>query len=154
MSETAFERVIRKTGKKPVACKCVKCKAQCTRTPCLGTPEDILKLIEAGYADRLASTIWGAGMTMGLMTHPVEIVAPLYDHAKGACTFFNNGLCDLHDLGLKPTEGRLSSHEPAGKGFTNKKNIAWNVVKEWINIDKERLNKLLKMVLPTQNKQQ
>ena len=32
---------------------------------------------------------------------------------NGACPFFKDGLCMLHDKGLKPTEGRLASHGTA-----------------------------------------
>ena len=51
--ETSLQRIMRKTGRRPIECKCQKCKQQC-KTPCLGTPEDILRLIKAGYKDRLA----------------------------------------------------------------------------------------------------
>ncbi|MDC2255498.1 MULTISPECIES: hypothetical protein [Bacteroidaceae] len=38
--ETALQRIIRKTGRTPVECRCPLCRQQC-RTPCLGTPEDV-----------------------------------------------------------------------------------------------------------------
>lgn len=41
IKETQLQRIIRKTGRKPVQCKCRLCKQQC-HTPCLGTPQDIL----------------------------------------------------------------------------------------------------------------
>ena len=46
--ETALQRIIRKTGRRPVECRCRLCRQQC-RIPCLGTPEDILRLLKAGY---------------------------------------------------------------------------------------------------------
>lgn len=48
IKETQLQRIIRKTGRKPIQCKCKLCKQQC-HTPCLGTPQDVLRLIEAGY---------------------------------------------------------------------------------------------------------
>ena len=46
ITETTIEKIIRITGRKPVSCQCALCKSQCQRTPCLGTPQDILALIE------------------------------------------------------------------------------------------------------------
>jgi hypothetical protein len=34
---STFENIIRKTGRKPVSCKCNVCKSQCSKAPCLGT---------------------------------------------------------------------------------------------------------------------
>ena len=49
------------------------------------------------------------------------------------CSFFHNGLCELHDRGLKPTEGRLSHHSTRIDNFKASKSIAWNVAKEWLS---------------------
>ena len=49
IKETQLQRIIRKTGRKPVQCKCQLCKQQC-HTPCLGTPQDILKIIVTALA--------------------------------------------------------------------------------------------------------
>lgn len=107
IGESQLQRIIRKTGRKPIQCKCKLCQQQC-HTPCLGTPQDILKLIKAGYADRLSWTDWAAGIIMGCTDHVVGMVQAT---AEGDwCTFFHDGLCELHDKGLKPTEGRLSHH--------------------------------------------
>lgn len=114
-------------------CKCTDCKSQCTKTPCLGTPGDIMRLIDAGYDHRLAETVWRAGVKMGIIDRDVIMIQPSFDNAKGSCTFFTNGLCELHDLGLKPTEGRLSYHTIRETNTNPKKNLAWHVVKEWLN---------------------
>lgn len=128
--ETSLQRIIRKTGRKPCQCKCSLCKEQCT-TPCLGTPEDIEKIIDAGFGGKLEITYWGAGILMGVTKH----VIPMIQAHAGAeyCTFFNNGLCQLHDLGLKPTEGRLSHHSIRRDNFKASKSLAWNVAREWID---------------------
>ena len=47
MAESTLQKIARKTGRKVSFCKCNECKKQCT-TPCLGTPEDIEKIIDAG----------------------------------------------------------------------------------------------------------
>lgn len=62
--EEVFEKIARQTGRKPVECSCGLCKAMC-HTPCLGTPQDILALIDAGYADKLCYTDWLVGVILG-----------------------------------------------------------------------------------------
>lgn len=133
MKETVYSKIIRKTGKKPIECKCSLCKSQCKRQ-CLGTPDDIKNIIEAGYGNRIMAINWDGAKQMGIYDKTIPIFTPLYDREKQSCTFFTNGLCELHDLGLKPTEGKLSHHKyyVGGDKFIAKKSIAWNVAKEWI----------------------
>jgi len=128
--ETAFERIIRRTGRKPVQCKCRKCKEQC-KTPCLGTPDDILRLIRAGYKDKLASTAWCVGMALGRINFPVPMVQAI--QTASGCVFYKNGLCELHDARLKPTEGKLSHHSIRQENYKFNKSLSWNVAKEWLD---------------------
>lgn len=128
--ETALQRIIRKTGRKPVECRCPLCRAQC-RTPCLGTPEDILRLQEAGYRERLAPTLWGVGLVLGYLPYAVPMVQAR--QVDGHCTFFRNGLCELHDAGLKPTEGRLSYHTITMENLKFGSSLPWNVAGEWLD---------------------
>lgn len=138
-----LQRIIMKTGRKPIECKCHLCKRQC-HTPCLGTPQDILRLMDAGYIDRLKPTMWAAGMMMGLTKAPVPLIqAECVDGAFGGiidlgvnshCTFQReDGLCELHDKGLKPTEGRLSHHSTKIDNLKPTKSISWAVVQEWLD---------------------
>lgn len=142
--ESTFQKIIRKTGKKPSECKCQQCQKQCRTCVCLGTPEDMQKLIDAGYSDRLILTAWAAGKVMGITTEVIPMVSPLYDNCKGACTFFKNGLCELHIKGLKPTEGRLSNHVATISNFDPKKSIAWAVAKEWWTMTETEVENMLK----------
>lgn len=130
--EKALQRIIRKTGRKPVECRCPECRAQC-RTPCLGTPEDILHILKAGYKDRLAPTLWGVGMLLGRMTYPVPMVQAR--QVNGYCIFFKDGLCELHGVGLKPTEGRLSHHTITKENLKFGRSLSWNVAREWLEAD-------------------
>ena len=130
--ETSLQRIMRKTGRRPIECKCQKCKQQC-KTPCLGTPEDILRLIKAGYKDRLAITHWWVGIARGKLDFPVIMIQARQEE-NGYCTFFRDGLCELHDLGLKPTEGRLSHHSITKENFKFGKSLSWNVAKEWMDM--------------------
>ena len=132
IGESQLQRIIRKTGRKPIQCKCKQCQQQC-HTPCLGTPQDILKLIKAGYADRLSWTNWASGIIMGCTDHVVGMVQATVD--GDWCTFYHDGLCELHDKGLKPTEGRLSQHSIWLDNWIPKKSISWNIAKEWEDED-------------------
>lgn len=128
--ETALQRIIRKTGRKVVECRCAACKAQC-RTPCLGTPEDILRLLKAGYKQRLSPTLWGVGLVTGRLPYAVPMVQAR--QVDGRCTFFRDGLCELHDAGLKPTEGRLSHHTITRENLKFGHSLSWNVAREWLD---------------------
>ena len=96
------------------ACSCSECQAMCQRRPCWPTPLDAQRLIEAGYADRLMLDWWFdrvQNKTVYVLTPAIvgreSGEAPA--HPSGRCTFLNQeNLCDLHDLDLKPTEGRIA----------------------------------------------
>jgi hypothetical protein len=110
MSETTLEKISRLSGIKQISCACEACKDACRTCPCIGTPEDIDRLVTAGHANRLRLVLWGA------------------------CTFFTeNGLCELHDKGLKPTEGRLSNHN--GQEWNPETFLTLLVAKEWLRPD-------------------
>lgn len=135
--ETTFERIIRKSGRKPVSCKCQLCKSQCA-APCMGTPEDMLKIIEAGYGNRVVIA----------PVDGLQILSPMYDGQKKACTFFTNGLCELHESGLKPTVGKLSHHSTDLKSFNPKKSIHRFVMDEWRSLTKDKLQLLIDKYVP------
>lgn len=129
--ENSLRKIIRKTGRKPSECKCQSCKSQC-HTPCLGTPEDIQRLIEAGYKDKLKPTLWLVGMALGKLDYPIHMIQAIVTD-DGWCVFRqNDGLCSLHDKGLKPTEGRLSHHTLKAENYSFSKGINYNVAKEWL----------------------
>lgn len=105
---------------KPTECSCDKCKTMC-HGPCWGTVEDIKRIIEAGLESRL-QVDWYEGDDDGEDT---EVLTPAlkgremeyslsYPRSLRGCTFWNNGLCDLHASGLKPTEGKLAHHSIIG----------------------------------------
>ncbi|WP_353656150.1 hypothetical protein [Bacteroides acidifaciens] len=100
-----------------------------------------MKLIEAGYGSRLASTAWAAGIIMGVTDRPVEMIQAIQED-NGFCTFFHDGKCELHDLGLKPTEGRLSHHSIKIDNFNPKKSLSWLIAKEWRDLPKGTLSVL------------
>lgn len=132
IGESTLHYIMRKSGRKPCECSCDKCKSQC-HTPCLGTPEDIERLIKAGYGDRLALTEWAAGVLMGLCDEPIQMIQARLEE-NGWCTFYHDGKCELHDKGLKPTEGRLSHHSLKRDNYNPKKSLSWLIAKEWLNV--------------------
>ena len=44
------------------------------------------------------------GMIMGVIDIPIPMIQAIA--YKEYCIFYHNGLCELHEKGLKPTEGR------------------------------------------------
>ena len=81
MKESTYQKITRKTGRKPIECKCQACKQQC-KTPCLGTPQDILKIIESGFGDRLFRTHWAVGLLLGHLGIPNAIFLILPEDKK------------------------------------------------------------------------
>jgi hypothetical protein len=141
MKETDLEKISRKSGRKITSCKCILCKSQC-KTPCLGTPRDIIRLYAAGYADRLALTKWAAGMVMGVVKFPVDMIQATINPETGMCTFYKDGLCELHEKGLKPTEGKLSHHSYGMDTFKPSRSLAWLIAQEWLTLDANSIDEL------------
>ena len=132
--EEVFNRIANRIGKQPISCNCEKCRQMCQRTPCLGTPQDILAIIEAGYVDKVCYTEWAAGMYLGHIARPipmVQIKSISVGTKDGCCVFFHDGKCDLHESGLKPTEGRLSHHEVSVLELRKEYNLTYQVAIEW-----------------------
>lgn len=82
-------------------------------SPCCSTPDEVLKLMENGYGHRL--------MLDDLPGGP-DLIKPALKGYEGdrspwqtaswkGCTFWNNGLCELHDTGLKPLHAKLAHHD-------------------------------------------
>lgn len=95
-----------------VACACDACKEMCKRAACTPTPDDAIALVAAGYKDRLSwSLAWDPVRQMWW-----PVVMPLYK--EGACVFLTkDSLCELHDRGLKPSEGRAALHNTPDDGL-------------------------------------
>lgn len=99
---------------KNIECKCSICQRYCQQKPCWGTPEDIMKLIGSGYANRLMlnyyiktkdeNIYFPSPAVKGYEGKP----APFWP--GGTCTFYNleTGLCEIHSL--KPLEGKTVYH--------------------------------------------
>lgn len=64
--------------------------------------------------------------------------------SDGECVFFHDGKCDLHEIGLKPTEGKLSHHEVSMKELLKENNLTYQVAIEWCK--EENLEIILEIV--------
>lgn len=110
-------------------CRCKMCRDACKEAPCWGTPKEIEDLINAGYGKYLSAYIVEPGSYnhRGYGVEPVTIIAPA-QHGRtrhtnkssmswmfrGRCVFLHgqgtHEMCELHDVGLKPVEGRVTNH--------------------------------------------
>lgn len=96
---------------------CPVCVEMCQRKPCWPTPIEALALIQAGYGDKLMVERWN-GSRYDDANADIMLLSPAVYRFEGdptgrwrlgRCTFLTpEGKCSLHDLGLKPVEGRLA----------------------------------------------
>lgn len=92
-------------------CACQKCRAMCAHSTCLPTPDEARELIRRGYGPRLAAYHFEIEV-VGPAPAGMEGRLDLRHTRYGACTFRTpDGLCELHELGLKPLEGREAHHD-------------------------------------------
>lgn len=116
-------------------CSCDRCKSMCLNTPCSGTPDEIEKLIEAGYEKKLDMGFYNG----------IDFVRPKGASGVfgGRCAFLTDKfLCSLHKLGLKPLEGRIAIH-----GATNGRTKKVFIVNKWNTKKGRRIVELFKQKL-------
>lgn len=125
------------------SCTCEACINMCKYRPCWPTPEEAQYLIDAGFGPRLMCE-WYADDENSI--NEFNLLCPAivgYEGQRapfwpvGICTFLNNGLCELHDLGLKPGEGREEwcknvNHDDIHKKYA----LSWNNKKGQILVEK------------------
>lgn len=123
---------------------CDRCVQMCSNRPCWGTPEDARRLIAAGYGSRLMADYWAVARDGDAL-----IIAPAIEgyeskHApfwpRGRCTFLTpDGKCELHDLGLKPTEGRIADCREDEDSKANGNGVHRAVADSWMNEEAQAL---------------
>ena len=99
-------------------CSCNQCKLMCYVSPCFPTPEDVDKLLKAGYETLLKSTTYiniDTFESYDLIAPDSKQIITIDKNGNNVvlnkCVFLDdNNLCKLHNLGLKPTEGKLAIH--------------------------------------------
>lgn len=89
-------------------CSCARCREMC-QIPCWTLPSETCKLIKSGFR-RLLSVVEvpAVDASSGRRVPGPRIVAPT--KTGNACVFYDQGLCTLHALGLKPFEGTRAHH--------------------------------------------
>jgi len=132
-------------------CSCETCKNMCRRQPCIGTPDDIVKIIEKGYGDKLSLSYWCTGLVKGVVDKPIKMLQPTA-LANGHCAFLDKeGLCTLHNLGLKPTEGKIAHHSDSLRANEDfKETINYQVAMTWV--DEKGKNDPFEMLLNSSKK--
>ena len=107
-------------------CSCKKCQGMCEARACWATPAEAQAIIDAGLGHRLMRDWWCGSPIVKKdddyndtsLLVPAQVGHEGQDASssifpKGRCTFLSDdGLCFLHDLGLKPSEGRKAIHSP------------------------------------------
>ena len=123
---------------KPACSGCVRGIRMCYHTPCIGTADDIEKLLDAGYAKNLMLDYWsgrstieeGASKAFKKEIKPKDpnsvstyfeddvmylVPATIGNEGKvsgynkgGQCNLLVDNKCSLHTLGLKPTQGQFA----------------------------------------------
>ena len=124
------------------SCNCKICQKMCDR-PCFGTVSDIKKLIEAGYSDRLCLD-WNSAPSdprtdISFLTPALKDfegkLSPSFPQSEKGCTFFKEGKCFLHDLKLKPLQGKTAIHSFHKKKLDEESARSCDEVKEYIMQD-------------------
>jgi len=134
-----------------VSCTCEVCRSMCGFVPCIGTPKDMKRLIDAGHAKRLMLSCYGED---SISPHLFPILKPAIKGREtgnvtrfegGPCTFFKDERCEIH--AIKPTEGRTCDHSQEStkkeEHIHNSIRASWNipeglaVVLEWEKMIKE-----------------
>ena len=122
-----FSQIMSKTGS-IASCFCKTCQGMCKKVPCIGTPDEMEKIIDAGFASKLM--IQDFVGTNVLCPAAVGNEMSTRDYNNGKCSFQDsNGLCVLHDLGLKPYEGRMAYH--CNTKVQKETDTRWDTVKLW-----------------------
>lgn len=93
----------------PIQCQCETCRSMCEHSTCLPTPDEARALIRAGHGGRLARYEFLDGSKV-IGPAPANHDGSILDMTDRGCAFYRDGKCELHDAGLKPTEGRLAHH--------------------------------------------
>lgn len=118
------------TGKEPVQCSCNACKKMCHGNACIGTPAEMMRILLAGHGSKLRNTLYTAGTNYGYP--PVIMVMPGYDYTLQRCMFLtDDNLCELHDLGLKPMEGRFAACPEKYKKSIVPVAYQWVIMQQW-----------------------
>lgn len=102
---------------KETSCTCKECVNMCKKRPCWGTPEEIKKIIDHGYAWALMRDYW-VGRFREDQEGDVYIISPAIvnyqgksapNWPRGRCIFLNrDDRCEIYFM--RPIEARVAHH--------------------------------------------
>lgn len=124
---TELEMICKKSQTEVSECDCHLCQQMCSRAPCIGTPQDIVTLINNGYIHELEQTAYSAGNAIGIETFISVQIKYADDH--GGCPLFKNGKCSIHHI--KPTDGKLASCKASNYYDRSKPSYLHLIAKAW-----------------------
>lgn len=130
------EVIEKKLGIPKTNCSCDECANMCKTAPCMGTPKEINKLIDLGYKPFLQVSVSCTGWQHGFFHPPITSVQ-FRSKPDGSCAMFNNGLCAIHNKGIKPSEGMLAHHDYPVRDF--ERSAHWEVMKMWCVDENQKL---------------
>lgn len=121
---------MKKNDRKFHECSCGECKKMCERTPCWPIPGDIEKLFETKYIKKFRLICFEVGDGVNPMRKDVDMPLPITKRKEsyyhGECIFSDkDGLCILHNEGLKPYGGKAAIHED------DQPDIRPDILREW-----------------------
>jgi hypothetical protein len=95
-------------------CSCEVCVRLCHGHTCIGTPDEIEKLMDMGYSKLFyREYMWIPNSNdAGVAVLRPDVV---HDNWSYPCAFLKDGKCIIH--AIKPLEGRLVNHDTCGKGM-------------------------------------
>lgn len=117
---------------KPACSGCARGILMCHHTPCIGTADEFERLLDAGYANRVSLEFWVGISTkdksFGTTTVKTDKEYDYFDEdvfylapsivgnegkkaqftKSGICNLLVDNKCSLHDLGLKPSQGKMA----------------------------------------------
>jgi hypothetical protein len=117
-------------------CSCDICTGYCQR-PGWWIPEEVQKAIDAGYGNRMMLEL-SPDKTFSVLSPAFrgnEENFAMHFYSGNACTFLQNGLCELFGTGLQPLECRYCHHQRKGKG----KFCHLAIEKEWRKNNSKRI---------------
>ena len=95
------------------SCTCSACVEMCGICPCIPTPDEAEQMLDHGYGQRMSSREVYKIDSFHILCPSVRGHECQHDmtHFSGGCTFLKDGLCEIHDSGFKPLEGRAVHHD-------------------------------------------
>ncbi len=131
-----LKKLLSKTNLTPATRECHRCALRDSDEACLGTPDDIVQLIDAGYGMVLRPVSIDV-VTVHLRHSTAVRMIQLISDTEG-CALYKDGACLANGGKLKPTEGRYHIHPQTRAQEALMYLLSLAVVMEWIAPDNHK----------------